>query len=221
MQWTLRAAGAGGGQEPIEKGMTTTAEPKVAMGLGAGLTEAQAREIFRQGEEAVVWALLQQSHLLAEAGAPAARATSREVSPATPSGMRPVYTKPPAAGRRRRPGRKHGHTGAWRQRPEQADETREHRLPCCPHCQGELQRCHQVRRRYVEDIPRDIQPVVTEHVLHRDWCPRCRKHVEPVVPDALPGAMLGHRVVALTAWLHYGLGQTLTLQRTFRLAIAA
>jgi hypothetical protein len=52
--------------------------------------------------------------------------------------------------------------------------------------------------------------VVTEHVIHRDWCPHCRQHVEPVVPDALPGAMLGHRVVALSAWLHYGLGQTLS-----------
>ena len=46
--------------------MQVTAEPKHVAGLGWGLTEAQAREIYRQGEEAVVWALLQQSKLLGE-----------------------------------------------------------------------------------------------------------------------------------------------------------
>jgi transposase len=193
----------------IKNCMEATAEPKQVGGLGLDLTEAQAREIFRQGEEAVVFALLHQAQLLAEAQQRQVSA-SHTVSPSTPSGMQPVYTKPPTATRRKRPGRKDGHAGAWRSRPEHADQTREHRLPCCPHCRGELQRCQQVRRRYIEDIPADIKPVVTEHVIHRDWCPHCRKHVEPVVPDALPGAMLGNRVVVLSAWLHYGLGQTLS-----------
>ena len=52
--------------------------------------------------------------------------------------------------------------------------------------------------------------MVTEHVVHRDWCPRCRKSVEPRVPDALPGSQIGNRVLALSAWLHYGQGQTLS-----------
>ena len=177
-------------------------------GLGAGLTAAQAREIYRQGEEAVVFALLQQAQLLAAAQELATSPLA--VSPSTPSGMRPLYTKPPASVRHKPPGRKDGHPGAWRVRPEQADQTQTHRLECCPQCQGPLSRCQQVRRRYIEDIPQDIQPVVTEHVIHRDWCPHCHQHVEPVVPDALPGAMLGHRVLALSAWLHYGLGQTLS-----------
>jgi len=180
-------------------------------GLGASLTEAQAREIFRQGEEAAVWALLQLSRMLAEAqGRGTAPTHTPSVSPSTPSGMRPIYTKPPAPRRRKRPGRPEGHVGVRRAWPEQADQTQEHRLECCPHCHGELQRCRQVRRRYVQDLPVDIQPVVTEHVLHRDWCPHCRQHVEPVVPDALPGALLGHRVLVLSAWLHYGLGQSLS-----------
>jgi len=50
---------------------------------------------------------------------------------------------------------------------------------------------------------------VTEHTIHRDWCPRCKKLVEPRVPDALPGSQVGNRVLALSGWLHYGLGQTL------------
>jgi len=209
MQQILSACGWFGRIWSIKTFMQVTAEPKQVVGLGVVLTEAQAREIFRQGEEAVVFALLHQAQLLAEAQKRQA-ALANTVSPSTPSGMQPVYTKPPTSRRRKRPGRKDGHAGAWRIRPEHADETQEHRLACCPHCRGELQRCGQVRRRYIEDIPQDIRPVVTEHVIHRDWCPHCRKHVEPVVPDALPGAMLGHRVVALSAWLHYGLGQTLS-----------
>lgn len=51
------------------------------------------------------------------------------VSPTTPSGMRPVYSKPPARGRKRRPGRKRGHPGARRPLPDHIDEHQEHPLP--------------------------------------------------------------------------------------------
>ena len=65
----------------------------------------------------------------------------------------------------------------------------------------------QAGTRLIEDIPEIIEPVVTEHTIHRHYCPHCRKHVEPVVPDAMPKATLGH--IALTSWLHYGLGLTI------------
>ncbi|MEK6677520.1 MAG: hypothetical protein AABZ47_17940 [Planctomycetota bacterium] len=45
--------------------------------------------------------------------------------------------------------------------------------------------------------------------IHRDCCPHCKKDVEPVVPDAMPGATLGHSVVSLTSLFHYGLGFTI------------
>jgi transposase len=189
--------------------MQATAEPMRIEGLGAGLTEAQAREIYRQGEETVVFALLALAKRLAESRGQDAPSPPT-VSPSTPSGMRPVYTKPPVSRRKKRPGRKNGHPGARRSRPDRVDQRREHRLACCPHCQGKLHRCQQTRTRYTEDIPENIQPVVTEHIIHRDWCPRCKKHVEPVVTDALPGSMLGHHVLVLSAWLHYGLGNTLS-----------
>jgi len=66
-----------------------------------------------------------------------------------------------------------------------------------------------VRTRYTEDIP-DIEPEVTEHTIHRDWYPNCRKRVEPTVPDALPNSLLGNRVLVLSAWLHYALGNTIS-----------
>ena len=70
-----------------------------------------------------------------------------------------------------------------------------------------MKRCAATRTRYNEDIPADITTVVTEHTIHRDWCPHCKKSVEPVVPDALPGSQIGNRLLTLSAWLHYGLGQ--------------
>ncbi len=189
--------------------MQATAEPMRGEGLGTLLTEARAREIYRQGEEAVVFALLQQAKLLTETNRTGV-AASNVISPSTPSGMKPVYTKPPASSRRKRPGRRNGHSGARRARPNRIDQKLDHRLKRCPHCDGKLNRCHQTRQRYTEDIPENIEPIVTEHTIHRDWCPQCKKHVEPIVTDALPNAVLGNRVLVLSAWLHYGLGNTLS-----------
>jgi transposase len=176
--------------------------------LGATLTEEQARRIYAQGEEAVVFALLEMAKLLAEQKQ--AEASQSHQTPATPSGMRPIHQKPTTTARRRKkPGRKPGHPGSRRPPPARIDRTVEHHAQVCPQCGGPLCRCQETRTRYVEDIP-DIQPIVTEHVIHRDWCPQCAQKVEPVVPDALPGALLGNRVLVLSAWLHYGLGNTLS-----------
>jgi len=181
--------------------------PIVPAALGAGLTEQQARAIFRQGEEAVVFALLRQAKMIGETR-PAA---DRTPSPSTPSGMTPVYTKPSAKPKRgRRPGRKAGHPGSRRGKPDRVDQTKTHRVGRCPCCGGSLRRGRRTRTRYTEDIPQDVQPVVTKHVIHRDWCPQCKQHVEPTVSDALPGATIGNRVLVLGAWLHYGLGNTLS-----------
>lgn len=160
------------------------------------------------GPEAVaLFALAMAAHVAAlRQGAPAAASTA--VSPSTPSGMIPPYQKPPARGRKKRPGAKDGHAGARRAAPAKIDARVEHRLPACPCCGGELQRCQRTRTRIIEDIPQEITPVVTEHTIHRDYCPSCKKHVEPVVPDAMPNATLGHHVMALSSWFHYGLGVT-------------
>lgn len=130
-------------------------------------------------------------------------------SPSTPSAMVPVYQKPGVPPRRKRPGARQGHEGARRTTPAKIDRRVEHRLKVCPCCGGEVQRCKRTRTRIIEDIPDPITPTVTEHTIHRDYCPTCQKHVEPVVPDAMPNATLGHQVMALSSWFHYGLGVTL------------
>lgn len=174
--------------------------------LGPNLTTEEARTIFARGKEAVIFALLELAAQLRRSQGQCASVSS----PATPSGMMPLHQKPNTPKRRKKPGRKPGHEGTRRPAPEEIHEHKTHRAPCCPHCQGPLKRCAKTRTRYTEDIPENLQPVVTEHVIHRDWCPRCKKSVEPRVPDALPGSQIGNRVVALSAWLHYGQGQTLS-----------
>lgn len=197
------------------------------------IDEAGARLLYECGPEAVVLALMASARRLAELQSRIARfesgqslAGSDNKAPldrtatsvgddagddlSTPSAMRPVYQKENRArGRKRRPGARKGHPGVRRAEPERIDRTVEHRADCCPDCGGRLQRCRRRRSRIIEDIPEHIEPVVTEHVIHRDYCAKCKKHVEPAVPDALPRATLGHHVVALTSWLHYGLGVTI------------
>ena len=172
--------------------------------LAGRLSEQQAEMLSAAGPEAVRLALLAASARIAELRPSA-------LSPSTPSGAVPPHLKPPAGrGRRKnKPGAKDGHPGSRRKTPAKVDARVEHRLEKCPCCGGELQRCQRTRTRVIEDIPQDITPLVTEHTIHRDYCPQCRKHVEPVVVDAMPNATLGHHVIALSAWFHYGLGVTL------------
>src|ERR1700677_775443 len=84
---------------------------------GPALSEAQAREIFRQGEEAVVFALLSLAQQLAQQPT----TPPPVVTPTTPSAMIPPFLKPKADGRRKRPGRKDGHPGSRRPTPEIID----------------------------------------------------------------------------------------------------
>jgi len=189
----------------------SSAKALIDIALRGELTDAQARQLYALGSEAVTLALLATSQRIGEQGArlSALETTPASSSPSTPSGMVPIYQKPPASKRPRKPGARKGHRGSRRATPTRIDQRRSHRLKRCPCCDGPLQRCRRQRTRLIEDIPEEIQPIVTEHTIHRDYCPRCKKHVEPVVPEAMPGATLGHQVNALTAWFHYGLGITI------------
>ena len=70
-------------------------------------------------------------------------------------------------------------------------------------------KCNGLRERYVEDILEDVRTEVTKHIIHRNWCPKCRKMVEPVVTDALPKVTIGNGIVVLSAWLHFALVNTI------------
>jgi hypothetical protein len=181
----------------------------IKVALRGELTEAQAAAVYACGPEAVMLMLLATTRRILEQNAQITALQSQghaAPSPATPSGMVPVYAKPNLSTRRKRPGARRGHPGSRRPLPRRIDRQQVHRLKRCPHCGGPLRKCQRLRSRIIEDIPEAIQPVITEHLIHRDYCPRCKKHVEPVVPEALPHAALGHHLVGLTSWFHYGLG---------------
>jgi transposase len=133
---------------------------------------------------------------------------TKQVSPTTPSGMTPTYLKPAAGGRKRKSGRKKGHKGSSRARPDKVDHFKEHTLDYCPHCQSPLKEPVGEYQRYTEDIPPIEKPEVTRHTVCRYWCPTCKKFVSPTISDALPGANIGLRLVVFTAWLHYLVGMS-------------
>ena len=201
-------------------GTARTLRAIIDAALRGQLDEALARQLHDLGSEAVALAMLAASKHIAEQNAHLSEQDTRLTelerkgsepfpSPSTPSGMVPMYRKPNTLKRCKKPGARAGHPGRRRRRPAKVDRRETHRLKRCPCCGRALQRCQRTRTRIIEDIPEVIEPVVTEHTIHRDYCSHCKKHVEPVVPDAMPKATLGHRVVALTSWFHYGLGLTL------------
>jgi hypothetical protein len=69
--------------------------------LGPSLTEEQARMIYRQGEEAVVMAMMKMAAKLAAL-------SQTTPAPTTPSAMIPAYQKPPAVKSRKKPGPRTG-----------------------------------------------------------------------------------------------------------------
>lgn len=172
--------------------------------LQGPLTQQQAEAIWARGKEAVIMALMLLS-AQASQGSP-----GPDGGPNTPPASVPTYQKPTRNGRRRKPGAKPGHPGRRRAQPQDVNRRVKHpAVKRCPDCGGPVCKPTSYRKRYIEDIP-EVFPEVTEHTIPRQWCPRCRKQVEPVVDSAMPKAALGHRMVALTAWLHYGLGVTLS-----------
>ena len=135
----------------------------------------------------------------------------------TPSAAVPPYAKANMAAtgaksksRRRKRGGQLGHAGRTREPLPEPDRIREHQLPRCPNCQGKLKRTGETRRRRSEDIPEDLKPVITEDVLHRDYCPQCRQRVEPKLHDVLPNCTLGNRTLVLSALLHFLQGLTVS-----------
>lgn len=184
--------------------MGETAHSSVLEGIDlSNLDRETAEAIFEQGKEAVIFALLELAVLANENGKP---------SPSTPSSQIPPYLKENTSKRgekKKRPGAQPGHNGTRRKKPDRIDRREEHTLERCPVCGGAVEEPSQRRTRIVEDI-RETKPEVVEHTIPRCYCKNCRKLVEPPVPDALPKADLGHRTFALSAWLHYGLGNSLS-----------
>ena len=150
--------------------------------------------------------IAQQAARIAELEQQLADAQRRGKRQATP------FSKGAPKAEPKKPGRKAGHPAAQRAKPSRIDRTLEVPLPdACPHCGGQLQE-EQVLPQYQEDIPRPVQPVVTQFNVHIGHCEQCARRVQGRHPeqtsDALGAAavQLGPNVLALGAELKHVLG---------------
>jgi DNA-directed RNA polymerase subunit RPC12/RpoP len=175
--------------------------------IGPGMTEEQAKLLATKGAEVTAFVMMTLAKMLA------AQTASSSDAPSTPSGAKPVYTKPNKQDQRRggkKKGAKVGHEGVHRATPVEIDRRETRRATACPDCgYKRLRRRSKTRKRVVIDIPESFTAEAVEYTIHLDYCPKCKKEVEPKIPEALPGSTLGNRIVAFTAWLHYCLNMTI------------
>jgi transposase len=91
---------------------------------------------------------------------------------------------------RKKPGRREGHVGAGRHKPDHVDEIIQLRIKKCPDCGTRLGNPYDARSRYIWDVPPPPLVKVTEYRIHRYWCSGCGRSVE-AQPDTLPHFRLG------------------------------
>lgn len=93
-------------------------------------------------------------------------------------------------------GQREGHVGYSRRIHERIDEIKEHKLNECPICGEPVSDTQEIRERIIEDIE---QPKTrnTKHLIHRCYCKKCNKIVEPEIDEALPNARFGLKLMML------------------------
>jgi transposase len=117
----------------------------------------------------------------------------------------------------KRPGRKHGHPGACRHKPDQIDESLEVQLCCCPYCGGSQFKDPHTIEQLIEDIP-PVRPHVIRLTTYQASCVRCGQSVRSEHPLQMSlaigaaGVQLGPRALALAADLNKAKG--LSMRKT-------
>jgi len=98
-----------------------------------------------------------------------------------------------------------GHKGYARHVPERIDCIKALSPKKCPECSTILGETQEIRYRHVTDIKLVSKAKTTRYEIHRKYCPKCKKIVEPEVPDALPNARFGLSLMLLVMYLKLGL----------------
>jgi hypothetical protein len=117
-----------------------------------------------------------------------------------------------------RAGRKAGHPGSFRPKPDHIDDYIHVPLPSCPYCQAAVCQKRSLVQ-YIEEIP-EIRPHVTELTTEEGWCQHCQRDIystHPLQTSRAAGAaavQLGPRALALATELNKpkGLSMRKTVQ---------
>ena len=111
----------------------------------------------------------------------------------------------------KRPGRKRGHPGAFRHKPDYLDEDIEVGLCSCPHCGGTQFKDQHAIEQLIEDIL-PVRPHVTRLTTYRGTCVGCGQSVRSKHPlqmslaSGAAGVHLGPRALAVAADLNKAKG---------------
>jgi hypothetical protein len=99
-----------------------------------------------------------------------------------------------------------GHIGYTRHVPERIDSIKDLIPNKCPECGDKLVgETQEIRSRYVTDVKLTSKVINTRYNIHRKYCRRCKKIVEPEVPNTLPHARFGLNLMLLVMYLKLGL----------------
>jgi transposase len=111
----------------------------------------------------------------------------------------------------KRPGRKRGHPGAFRHKPDHLDEDIEVELCSCPHCGGTQFKDQNAIEQLIEDIL-PVRPHVTRLTTYQGTCVGCGQSVRSKHPLQMSlaigaaGVHLGPRALAVAADLNKAKG---------------
>lgn len=115
---------------------------------------------------------------------------------------------------KKRPGRKKGHKGSYRQPSGPIEDQQEVELPgCCPHCGSDDIDPIDSYQQIIEELP-ELKPRVIELTLHRGCCRSCGEEVHsthPLQTSQAQGAakvQLGPRAIATALQLQHRFGLT-------------
>ena len=98
-----------------------------------------------------------------------------------------------------------GHKGYARHIPERIDYIKDLIPKRCPHCNTKLGETQEIRSRHITNIKLISKVTNIRFDIHRKYCPKCKKIVEPEVKDALPHARFGLSLMLLVMYLKLGL----------------
>ena len=117
----------------------------------------------------------------------------------------PSFVKEDIKTEKKTPGRKKGHKSSFRKSPERIDFTNPLEDDFCPLCHNEVSKTQEIRKRIIIDIPLTSQTINTQYNIHRKYCKKCDKIVEPQVPNALPNSPFGLNLMLFVVFLKIGM----------------